>query len=592
MARRYECLEQAIEELRQVDNAQVQSILRKAPLNPSSVIATNAQHSSMSTSSKRDSVESLLAFKTAAKSDYYSSTSAVDNPSENVTSITAGREDSVSLRTRKESLVRDSLHWQGFENIAVEIASIHLHLPAKSIQQLLQTHWTWVHPVFMFVYRPSFMKNLVTGGSDFSPLLLSAVCAHSTRFTDQELSGQLLSRARLLLGQEIHNTPTMSTIQALLQLSALEIGKGMTSQAWLLSGMAFRMATDIGLFAFPPQPPDVSIAATQGQEMKTRLAWGCFLWDKAISLYLGRMPALPDPPSVQAQLLDDTAETEPWIPIFDGEPVPSRFPPTPASTISCFTNFCQLGVILTDIIINVYGRQASNAVLEFIQKASARLSSWRAATPAHLKVAEDAQNGICPPPHVLSQNLLYHTALILLHRPFQSSTTCRTICRKASEQVEQLLLRLKNTFGFTRVTYLMAYCTYTAATIAVQDLREGLAGSSQRTRTYLSALTAVKSSCPGIQRSVDIIMASIGSSWNLDMLEDDLPDSYAILASHPMPAFPFYDQNLNAALNVDFPGPVFNPQHISTLDSFPENCIDFSEEVLNQYFTDAALSGN
>ncbi|KIW34073.1 uncharacterized protein PV07_00873 [Cladophialophora immunda] len=590
MARRYECLEQVIEELRQLDNVHVQSILKKAPLSPSNPTATNAQDSSMSTSGAPDSVESRLAVKTTAKSDYYSSTSAVDTPSQKITSTAAGGEDSVSLRTRKESLMRDSLHWQSFENIAVEIASIHLHLPAKTIQQLLQTHWTWVHPVFMFVYRPSFMKNLATGGSDFSPLLLSAVCAHSTRFTDQQLSGQLLSRARLLLGQEIHNAPTIQTIQALLQLSALEIGKGMTSQAWLLSGMAFRMATDMGVFAFPSQPLDVSIAATQGQEMRTRLAWSCFLWDKAISLYLGRMPALPDPPFVQAQLLDDTAETEPWIPIFDDESV-TRFLPTPASTISCFTNFCQLGVILTDIIINVYGRQASNTVLDFIQRTSARLSSWRAATPAHLKVTEDAEDGRCPPPHVLSQNLLYHTALILLHRPFQSSAACRTICRRASEQVEQLLLRLKKTFGFTRVTYLMAYCTYTAATIAVQDLREGIAGSSQRTRTYLGALEAVKCSCPGIQRSLDIITASIGSSCNLDMLEVDLPDSHATLDSQPMPAFPFYDQNLHAATNVDFSGPDFNPQHISTLDSFPENYIDLPEEILNQYFTDAALSG-
>ena len=124
------------------------------------------------------------------------------------------------------------------------------------------------------------LENLATGGPDFSPSLLSVVCAHSTRFMDQQLSGQLLSRARLLLGQEIHNPPTISTVQALLQLSALEVGKGLTSQAWLLSGMAFRMATDIGIFAFPSQPPDVSIAAMQGQEMRTRLAWSCFLWDK------------------------------------------------------------------------------------------------------------------------------------------------------------------------------------------------------------------------------------------------------------------------------------------------------------------------
>ncbi len=61
--------------------------------------------------------------------------------------------------------------------------------------------------------------------------------------------------------------------------------------AWLYSGMAFRIAIDLGIhlpsdklqsYAKSLSPEDI--------EIRKRLFWSCFTWDKAISLYLGRMP--------------------------------------------------------------------------------------------------------------------------------------------------------------------------------------------------------------------------------------------------------------------------------------------------------------
>jgi hypothetical protein len=60
--------------------------------------------------------------------------------------------------------------------------------------------------------------------------------------------------------------------------------------------MAFRMAFDMGIHL----PSDklqafVKSLSTEDIEIRKRLFWSCYTWDKTISIYLGRMPNfLPD----------------------------------------------------------------------------------------------------------------------------------------------------------------------------------------------------------------------------------------------------------------------------------------------------------
>jgi hypothetical protein len=56
--------------------------------------------------------------------------------------------------------------------------------------------------------------------------------------------------------------------------------------------MAFRIAIDLGIHL----PSDklrgyVRTLNAEDIEIRKRLFWSCYTWDKAISLYLGRMPA-------------------------------------------------------------------------------------------------------------------------------------------------------------------------------------------------------------------------------------------------------------------------------------------------------------
>jgi len=126
---------------------------------------------------------------------------------------------------------------------------------------------------------------MTTDGPYFSQFLLVVLCAHAARFEparfeDKKLGDMFNARARLLLGTEIHRPSSIPTIQALLQLSARDLAYGSISQAWLYSGMAFRMVSDLGLHHIRGRVSDLGQLSSEDLEIRTRLFWSCYLWDK------------------------------------------------------------------------------------------------------------------------------------------------------------------------------------------------------------------------------------------------------------------------------------------------------------------------
>lgn len=126
----------------------------------------------------------------------------------------------------------------------------------KPVQYLLDSHWCWIQPLFNFIYRPAFTRDMKNHGFYYSDTLLNAVLSHSVRWckADPEISLQLepyeggayfAKRARNDVMLAVQSGPaTIPTIQTLLLLSAQECGRGSLTQAWLYSGMAFRLIED------------------------------------------------------------------------------------------------------------------------------------------------------------------------------------------------------------------------------------------------------------------------------------------------------------------------------------------------------------
>jgi hypothetical protein len=274
---------------------------------------------------------------------------------------------------------------------AIAAASAQLHLPLNKVEHLFKTYLTWVFPVFLFVSRPHFLL----GARYSSPLLTSVICLQATRFTDHALKEELHSHVRLHLGQEIFREPSVPTVQALLQLSARDLGNGWLPQAWLYSGMAFRMAMDMGIFTRPRNPRnDPTDIAVRGQ-----LAWSCFAWDKAVSLYLGRTPSLPEPPDFDPFVPDEALEEKLWSPHLDAYSESVSTLPVRCFGVSCFANFCKVVVIINEILVTVYGKKPDRDPT-LIRQIRGKLEDWWSNTPPHLRVDSSSQ---CPAPHVVSQ---------------------------------------------------------------------------------------------------------------------------------------------------------------------------------------------
>jgi hypothetical protein len=141
-------------------------------------------------------------------------------------------------------------------------------------------------------------------GPYYSHTLMNAMLSHSVRWCkgnhdvrvqlQQYDNGNLFGRqARTLLFAELGSGQiNIPTVQALLLLSAQECGLGNRTQAWLYSGMAFRLIEDMGICIDVRKYAGNVTLSDEDMEIRNRLFWSCYFWDKIISLYLGRSPTL------------------------------------------------------------------------------------------------------------------------------------------------------------------------------------------------------------------------------------------------------------------------------------------------------------
>jgi hypothetical protein len=141
-------------------------------------------------------------------------------------------------------------------------------------------HFTVSGNVYSIGRADAHQGDMTTGGPYFSQFLLTVLCAHAARFHHGQIADILLSRVRLLLGAEIHRPSSIPTVQALLQLSAREMAHGSISQAWLYSGMAFRMVSDLGLHHSSGKILSLGQLTPEDMETRRRLFWSCYFWDK------------------------------------------------------------------------------------------------------------------------------------------------------------------------------------------------------------------------------------------------------------------------------------------------------------------------
>ncbi|KAI0448774.1 hypothetical protein F5B21DRAFT_518684 [Xylaria acuta] len=229
---------------------------------------------------------------------------------------------------------RESLIWEDF---ALGNASLQTGMPLQMMAKLLHVHWTWVSPMFAWVHRPAFIRDMATRGRYYSEFLLIVICAHAAKYQQGECTALLLARARSLLGAAIQQPSSIPT--------------GNISQAWIYSGIAFRMANDLGL---QHCGPDIRL------------------------LYC----------------VDNSADQDSWVPYYHDSIDLTKlghghYPPTRAHLVGSFINSCRLSIIINDIIIQLYSCRIREGTQIAFKDIKDRLHLWRTHSPAHLKYDPD-----------------------------------------------------------------------------------------------------------------------------------------------------------------------------------------------------------
>ncbi|KAH0558994.1 hypothetical protein GP486_004393 [Trichoglossum hirsutum] len=165
------------------------------------------------------------------------------------------------------------------------------------IIHLVTMYFTWHYPYFTTLSKNLFYRDFRLGNPPegsrqkttyCTPLLVNAMLALGCHFTshpggradpdDPTTAGDDFFREakRLILVNDEHEKPKLTTVQALALMSVREAGCGREAKGWVYSGMSFRMACDLGLNL------DSGGSNLDEQEVDARRItfWGCFLFDK------------------------------------------------------------------------------------------------------------------------------------------------------------------------------------------------------------------------------------------------------------------------------------------------------------------------
>ena len=265
-------------------------------------------------------------------------------------------------------------------------SDISRHLMATFFQSQYQYH--------MCLYREYFLRDFDAGfGPYYSDLLMYAICAMgalaSQEVAMRELSDVFFNRAQELLYDSALESPNLTTLQALILLGHREIGHGKTSKGWLFSGMAFRLAHEMGLH-LDPNNWNGSDDSRIEREILRRMYWAAFVADKQLSLYFGRPPALypgesdvqdtiriPYPPEwrslLNTYIMDGTSETA----YEDG-----------FALVAAFVQQVELCKILHRMITEVFENRNSNTdetiLAKSVQEIHVSLTKWLTDLPAKL----------------------------------------------------------------------------------------------------------------------------------------------------------------------------------------------------------------
>ncbi|KAL8726137.1 MAG: hypothetical protein Q9166_006894 [cf. Caloplaca sp. 2 TL-2023] len=394
------------------------------------------------------------------------------------------------------------------------------------IVHLMNMYFTWHYTYFTTLSKSLFYRDFLLGKPPSqtrrkteycTPLLVNAMLALGCHFTswpaarsnpsDSATAGDHFFKEakRLIMENDEHENPRLATVQAL-----------------ALIGMSFRMAYDLGLNV------DSGLLSINEEETDARRMsmWGCFLFDKCWSNYLGRQPQVPLS-SVAVPKFDVFPEEDSgtWSPYSDAG-IGQTYS-QPARTRAVALHISSLCEISGDLMTYFYhptnlekplGKQAE---LKKLSELHTRLEAWRKSLPKELESKEGQLAS------VLVMHMFYQLLFIHLFRPFlkykpsasplPAHVSPRKFCTHAAITISKLLRLYKRTYGLRQIVNLAAYIAHTACTIhllnlpdknAVRDIVHGLKHLEEMAEGWLCARKTLR------------ILSVVAHKWKIELPEE------------------------------------------------------------------------
>ncbi|VUC32184.1 unnamed protein product [Clonostachys rosea] len=474
--------------------------------------------------------------------------SALHNPAKSDTGLSPSRASGTTDNVRNSLIANAAL--QRHQEHALSRNQTIDGVPSSLALHLLNLHWARQHHTFLLTYRPAIMRDLQCSGPNCSIFLLNAIFACVSKFSpeveavrydvnDPATAGRRFFRRcdELLIKGSLLTKPHITTVIGLLLLGSTFNARGETSKGWLYTGYALRMVYDLGLHLDPKGTTD----NPEEVEIRRRVFWGAFVCDKLQSLYLGRPVAINLRDSrVSREFLDTYEENEPFS--LCGDRLSPKFPSgagdsVPIHSVSTFQQLCLLSKIMTTIINRFYvvGATFSNAQ-NSLQQVNAALQKWKEDLSPELDF-QPWLSTVLPtplqPPNVMILHNLYHSLIILVHRPFISDGHLRSAatpahswerCTVAASCITSISLTYKSAYGLLGAPYVLGYTIYVACTIHV---RNAAMQDSQQSAEHLSLLKStvdcLDELClanPGVAKAANIIKHLVKVN-NLDLNIDE-----------------------------------------------------------------------
>jgi len=315
--------------------------------------------------------------------------------------------------------------------------------PEPIVTHLLDLFWTYQASCLNVVNRNTFCRHRKLYEQDpasnqvscYSPCLLYAILALASMISQDKgvrkystgtggTPGETFYRkAKVLLELEL-SRPTATTVQAAVLVGSWFGATGHYSLGWTWSGVAFRMAFEVGLHEDCSRAVANGLLDADAAENRTKAFWCCYVQDKFWSSHTGRPCFFMD--------WDITLD----VPGADAEAVEKMSQRDRCTTLS-ERNIIFLAILMSKTLLALYRQRHTSTMEELCKCASSihkELIQWHRDLPAILSWPR-AEGDAPPSPHIFVMHMQFYFTLILLHRPFLAYAKTEQALAHADSQV-------------------------------------------------------------------------------------------------------------------------------------------------------------